>query len=1468
MLGNQVVLASPVGRLTQIDFETGEIRAPSTWAGKLTRSPVADETGKFLYVMGDEANLFLIALERNRMSCTGVEYIGHAPGSIPCAPARIGRFLVVVENQTMLDGRWIVYLLDEDGSRAKKVQQIPISGWTWATPPTSGKNIWSVGDRGGVSAYTIGPYDKADPFRLAGQVVPDAERSGPAYGRARSERELWRSSSLSAKFDLDPERTSLAMGWTLQEAGPSLGPIQQADRLIAFTHQYSEGQGVALWGVNPADGKVAWRTVLGTPWVSPPVPAADGNGLTLAANDGRPMTIPLEKLKAGGFIAQPINKPGSPKFLSAGATMLPVDGLTITVPSSTSDHYLLSEGGGAPTRINLTEALAAAPAAWKGGLVLPAANGWVYWVDPRTGEPKADPYMPAYDRSKPIQWRPPLVLDDESILLVDSGGRIHRLVIRDEPRPRLVAQPADPLDVGNAIVADPLLVGDTAVVTTADDRVRGISIRDLGVSATWKLEGARAAGPYRFGPAPCWATNRGGCWRSASMPNRPGLPRPVRRRWPGRPPSSAMPPGSSAGTASSARSASRTAPTSPASRPSSCRPAACPPSARTSPSTSGPARFACSPPRHPDRNRIGTVRTGALANAMNRPQTPATAPALPPGGRNPAAVALRAGFALLVGAVMAAAATIPPTAQNPAPAAGQAPAGKVDLLKTAPFDRVTLIDNKVFSVEPLSPRPIPPPPAPVPDSKKAKAVTKQEQQAQLEAERQVIRLTEGDYRDFWTKRASIKSVEYFEDMLLAEGDRLLRDGNYAKAFEYYLAVKDRSPRWKGLEERIDKLLFEEGNSHLVRGETEQGLRLIRELYERRPDYPNLGERLARAYSDRINKAIEKGHYAEGRQALHDLEALVPNHVLAKEGRNKFIAKAQTLADRASKKQGDGQLSDLSEALRVWPELDGAASKYSEAFSNLPTLEVGVLDVPRPRGDDRDPTPGFGPWIRTRAEARLNPLVFLPLLARDDEAAARGAIPGQLVADLEITDIGRTVIARLKPGIAWADGSRPLTSLDVARSLSDRAMPRSPSFHSRWANMLDRLEAIDDERVTIRLSRPILKPESWLVVPVGPAHAGRDGLVPVGKGRSSVGNGPFRVVELAKSSAKLRSLAEDPSGSRRVRNLHESRMPNATAAISAMLRGQVAMLEHVPTDRVADLAQDPDIKLGRYAQPSLHRIVFDGRNPALRSRSLRRGLAYAIDRKALLEETILRRPADARNLLADGPFPADSYANAPNIRGFDHDPLMAKMLVAGGRKEAGVETVRLRFEYPSIPEAQAVAPKIAEMFREAGKIGELNGLQIDLVERRPDDLERELRAGRKFDIVYLADRVSDPAMEAGPLICPGYDAPPTTGALAAIASPRILQLLLQLDLASDPPAAKELLQQIDREARDELPILPLWQLDEIYAWRSSLVGPPAETESLYQGIETWEIKPWIARDPWASQSAPPAASSPSPSPPSP
>ena len=61
-------------------------------------------------------------------------------------------------------------------------------------------------------------------------------------------------------------------------------------------------------------------------------------------------------------------------------------------------------------------------------------------------------------------------------------------------------------------------------------------------------------------------------------------------------------------------------------------------------------------------------------------------------------------------------------------------------------------------------------------------------------------------------------------------------------------------------------------------------------------------------------------------------------------------------------------------------------------------------------------------------------------------------------------------------------------------------------------------------------------------------------------------------------------------------------------------------------------------------------------------------------------------------------------------------------------------------------------------------------------------------------------------------------------------------------------ARTILNLIDRESRDELPVIPLWQTEEYYTWSDRLNGPAPTADHLYQGIEKWEIAPWYAEEP--------------------
>ena len=60
------------------------------------------------------------------------------------------------------------------------------------------------------------------------QINADKIPSGPAYALARTERELFIGSGRSGRYELNPERVTLAASWTMAEAGPALAPPQMA----------------------------------------------------------------------------------------------------------------------------------------------------------------------------------------------------------------------------------------------------------------------------------------------------------------------------------------------------------------------------------------------------------------------------------------------------------------------------------------------------------------------------------------------------------------------------------------------------------------------------------------------------------------------------------------------------------------------------------------------------------------------------------------------------------------------------------------------------------------------------------------------------------------------------------------------------------------------------------------------------------------------------------------------------------------------------------------------------------------------------------------------------------------------------------------------------------------------------------------------------------------------------------------
>jgi len=81
-----------------------------------------------------------------------------------------------------------------------------------------------------------------------------------------------------------------------------------------------------------------------------------------------------------------------------------------------------------------------------------------------------------------------------------------------------------------------------------------------------------------------------------------------------------------------------------------------------------------------------------------------------------------------------------------------------------------------------------------------------------------------------------------------------------------------------------------------------------------------------------------------------------------------------------------------------------------------------------------------------------------------------------------------------------------------------------------------------------------------------------------------------------------------------------------------------------------------------------------------------------------------------------------------------------------------------------------------------------------------------------------------------------------------ASAWLRQNLRELELATNWGAARARLQAIQHQARDDVAVIALWQLSDLYAHHERLTGLPENPLTFYQGVEGWQAAPWFRKDP--------------------
>jgi ABC-type transport system substrate-binding protein len=437
-------------------------------------------------------------------------------------------------------------------------------------------------------------------------------------------------------------------------------------------------------------------------------------------------------------------------------------------------------------------------------------------------------------------------------------------------------------------------------------------------------------------------------------------------------------------------------------------------------------------------------------------------------------------------------------------------------------------------------------------------------------------------------------------------------------------------------------------------------------------------------------------------------------------------------------------------------------------------------------------------------SRIDELAFDSLVRVDADGGFRSGLAQSIERPSPTV-----LVFHLRRGVRFADG-RKLTARDVKFTYDSTLDARSLSPKRAALEPLESIAAAGDYTVTMTTRAPYAPALTMATLGIVPAGTP---AVAAGSGALTPGSGPFELAAFARDDrVVLRRNPYRPPVHGAVGGIVFKVVPDPTVRALELTKGVCALAENnIQPELLGYLGRQSRLAIVKSPGSAYQYLAFNFRDRRLKDLRVRRAIAYAIDRRRIVD-SFLRGTAR----VASGMLSPENWAYDGDVMTYPYEPERARRLLDQAGFAAGPDGMRrgLSFVYKTTPEGARLGELIQAMLRRVG---------ITLTVRTNEwaTFYGDIQRGN-FDMTSMQwVGINDPHQYY--MVFDSKMTPPRGFNRGYYANPEMDRLVEAGDAALDRQARRRIYGAVQRLAAADLPYLSLWWKDNVVVMNRALDG---------------------------------------------